>query len=145
MWRVLKIKADFIVQIRIAHACVLPGILVLMSCMSPPYTGHKLPGVWTMEKVYEYDLDVTAKHNPQGNRWIEFRKDGSFVSGGEPFGRNTGKWNIDSTNSILYIDSDVDDDDSEWRVEIKHNQMTWRGIGHPRKENTLLVHKRASE
>ncbi len=95
-----------------------------------------------MYKVYEYEKDVTEKHNPKNDRWIEFKPDGSFTSGGEPFGQNTGKWTADNEKSVLYIDSDVDDDDSEWKISFADDQMVWTGIGHPRKENTKLVHKR---
>lgn len=60
-------------------------------CRQAGKTESKIIGTWTMERVYEYDVDVTAKHNPKGDRWIEFKTDGSFVSDGEPFGRNTGR------------------------------------------------------
>lgn len=106
---------------------------------------QQLVGAWTMEKVYEYENDVTEKHNPQGNRWIELKEDGTFISDGDPYGRNTGRWSVDNKNSILYIDSDVDDDDSEWKVSFEGDQVIWTGIGHPRKENTRLVHKRIVE
>ena len=95
-----------------------------------------------MEKVYEYGKDVTESHNPQHDRWIEFKDDGTFVSDGTPFGRNTGRWKVDNETSILYIDSDVDDDDSEWHITFDKDLCTWTGIGHPRKENTKLVHRR---
>ena len=102
----------------------------------------KILGTWSMYKVFEYDKDVTEKHNPKNNRWIEFKSDGTFISDGDPFGRNTGRWKVDNKNSILFIDSDIEDDDSEWKVSIKGDEMIWTGIGHPRKENTKLVHKR---
>lgn len=102
----------------------------------------KIIGTWSMYRVYEYDKDVTEKHNPKDNRWIEFMPDGTFISDGDPFGRNTGRWKVDNKKSILIIDSDVDDDDSEWNLSFKADEMIWTGIGHPRKENTKLVHKR---
>jgi hypothetical protein len=98
-----------------------------------------------MDKVYEYGNEVTEKHNPKNDRWIEFKADGSFISDGEPFGRNSGRWTTDNDKSILYIDSDVDDDDSEWKVTFDKDQITWTGIGHPRKENTKLIHKRKTD
>ena len=99
-------------------------------------------GKWMMEKVYEYDNDVTEKHNPKHNRWFEFNVDGTFVSDGDPFGRNTGKWTMDYENSVLFIYSVMDDDDSEWKVVVDGDQMTWVGIGHPRKQNTRVVYKK---
>ena len=98
-----------------------------------------------MDKVYEYGNDVTEKNNPKSDRWIEFKADGSFISDGEPFGRNTGRWRTDNEDSILFIDSDVDDDDSEWKVTFDNDQVIWTGIGHPRKENTKLIHKRKTD
>ena len=100
----------------------------------------KIIGTWSMYKVYEYDKDVTEKHNPNNNHWIEFKADGTFVSDGDPFGRNTGRWKTDNKKSVLIIDSDTDNDDSEWNVTFEGNKMIWTGIGHPRKENTKLVH-----
>ena len=120
---------------------LLTGILAT-SCNKPEKLDSKIIGIWMMEKVYEYDNDVTEKHNPKNNRWIEFKADGSFISDGDPFGRNTGRWTVDNTKSILYIDSDVDDDDSEWKVTFENDEVIWTGIGHPRKENTKIVHRR---
>jgi hypothetical protein len=68
-----------------------------------------------------------------------------FISDGDPFGRNTGRWRTDNDQFILYIDSDLEDDDSEWKVTFSGNQVTWTGIGHPRKENTMLVHRKKTE
>jgi len=116
--------------------------LLIVSCRKAEKLDSRIIGTWTMEKVYEYENDVTEKHNPKNNRWIEFKADSTFVSDGEPFGRNTGRWTADNNNFILNIDSDVDDDDSEWKVTFDQDQMTWTGIGHPRKENTKIVHKR---
>jgi hypothetical protein len=118
-------------------------LLILMSCTSSDTLDKKLIGKWTMEKVYEYDVDQTTKHNPKNNRYVVFNADGTFLSDGDPFGKNTGRWSVDNTKSVLVIDSDVDDDDSEWKVSIEGDETTWTGMGHPRKENTKLVHKRS--
>ena len=123
-------------------AILLLTTFLATSCNHSENLDNKIIGTWTMEKVYEYDKDVTEKHNSKRNRWIEFKSDGSFVSGGEPFGKNTGRWTTDNEKSILYIDSDVDDDDSEWKVTFDKDQIIWTGIGHPRKENTKLIHRR---
>lgn len=123
---------------------ILPALLTA-SCTQQERLDSKLIGKWTMEKVLEYGEDVTGKHNPNHDRWIEFNADGSFVSDGEPFGRNTGRWTTDNEKSILIIDSDVDDDDSEWSVTFEKDQTIWTGIGHPRKENTKLIHKKITD
>lgn len=114
---------------------------ITASCQSRS-AQDQLVGTWFMDKVFEYDKDVTEKHNPANDRWIEFKPDGTFVSDGQPFGRNTGRWKVDNEQSILYLDSDVDDDDSEWKISFDGDKTTWTGIGHPRKENTKLVHRR---
>ncbi|MBS1976284.1 MAG: hypothetical protein JST46_02865 [Bacteroidetes bacterium] len=120
----------------------LLATILAISCTQPGTLDNKITGTWKMEKVFEYGKDVTEKHNPKNDRWIEFKSDHSFVSDGEPFGRNTGRWTTDNEKSILYIDSDVDDDDSEWSVTFDKDQVIWTGIGHPRKENTKLIHRR---
>jgi hypothetical protein len=119
--------------------------LALVACQSASTLEERLTGAWTMHQVYEYDADVTEKHNPSGNRWVEFNSDGTFVSDGDPFGQNTGRWKADNETTVLIIDSDVDDDDSEWNVSFEGNLMIWTGIGHPRKENTRLVHQRKTD
>ena len=120
-------------------------LIILSSCGQSNKLDKNITGTWAMDKVYEYEKDVTEKHNPKNERWIEFKADGSFISDGEPFGRNTGRWTIDNEKSILFIDSDVDDDDSEWKVTFDNDQLIWIGIGHPRKENTKIVHKRKTD
>lgn len=118
---------------------------LIVSCGQSDHLDQRIIGTWTLDKVYEYTNDVTEKHNPKNDRWIEFKEDGSFVSDGEPFGRNTGRWKVDNEKAILYIDSDVDDDDSEWKVTFVQDKTIWTGIGHPRKESTKLVHKRKAD
>ena len=117
-------------------------MLLFISCTSSTTLDKRLIGKWAMYKVYEYGQDATEKHNPQNDRWITFNPDGTFESGGTPFGSNTGRWSTDKEQFILYIDSNVDDDDSEWKVTFNGDEMIWTGMGHPRKENTRLVHRR---
>lgn len=118
------------------------ALLFFGACNTSSKPENELAGVWAMHKVYEFGKDETEKHNPKKNRWIEFRQDGTFVSDGDPAGRNTGRWRMDEENAILYLDSDMEGDDSEWKVSFDGNETTWTGIGHPRKENTRLVHTR---
>lgn len=114
----------------------------IASCGQSEKLGKKIIGTWTIEKVYEYGKDVTNKHNPDKDRWIEFRPNGTFVSDGKPFGPNKGRWTTDDNNFILFIGSEVDDDDSKWKVTFNHDSTSWTGIGHPIKENTKQIHKR---
>ena len=101
-----------------------------------------LIGKWKMSKVMEADEDVTKDHNPDNDRWIAFKGDGTFESGGQPFGPNTGKYTF-SDSLILYLDSDAGpEDDSEWSVQFEDQTMTWKGVGSPRAKSFTLVHRR---
>ena len=102
--------------------------LFLFSCSSPKSLKEKISGKWYMSKVYEMGDDVTTRHNPQNKRWIQFNVNGTFESGGEPAGYNTGKWSIDLNNNILFLDSDAgEDDDSYWILKFEDNVMKWQG------------------
>ena len=130
-------------QKAILSLLIFPFLFIACSKSEPPE--KQIVGKWKMVKVYEYNIDVTATHNPNNDRWIEFTADGNFISDGGSFGKNTGRWKTDNEKSILYIDSDVDDDDSEWNVKFNNDEMIWTGIGHPRKDNTKLIHKRMED
>lgn len=118
--------------------------LIIVSCVPKNQQEDKLIGKWSMHKIYDGETDVTSEHNPKNNRWIEFKEDGSFESDGDPYGQNTGNWNIDAGKSILFINSDSDDDDSEWNISFKGDQTIWTGIGTPRKEGFKLIHRKES-
>ena len=47
---------------------------------------NELLGMWIMNQVLEDSTDVTDAHNPALNRWVEFSEDGTFESGGAPYG-----------------------------------------------------------
>ena len=127
----------------IFYLLIFPFLFI--SCNKNETLEKQIIGKWKMVKVYEYNNDVTSKHNPEKDRWIEFAADGNFISDGGSFGKNTGRWKADNEKSIIYIDSDVDDDDSEWNVKFNNDETIWTGIGHPRKENTMLVYKRMED
>jgi hypothetical protein len=114
-------------------------LLILAACGTNSRLEERLVGHWIMDKVIEQGVDVTAEHNPQANRWIRFNKDGSFKSGGDPFGDNSGSYEIENNRSILYIYSSEEDDNSEWNIQIEGNEMTWTGIGTQRKEGFKLI------
>jgi len=102
-----------------------------------------ITGKWMMHTVYESGNDVTKVHNPDVDRWIEFKSDGSFKSGGTPYGINTGSYNLDPRTLELFIDSDSgEDDDSRWTVRFEDDRMIWKGLGSERAENFRLVHVR---
>ena len=110
-------------------------LLQTVGCSSPdqasPVTqeaSSDLQGMWIMGKVYQDTLDVTDEHNPALNRWIVFNDDGTFESGGAPYGYNSGSWSLDNSSSELYLDSDAGEgDDSYWIIEDADTMMQWQG------------------
>lgn len=129
---------------RLIHLNFICISLLLVSCSSNKSLEKQILGKWTMEEVYDGEQNVTSQHNPQKNRWIKFNRNGSFESGGDPFGYNDGNWEFNKEKSTLFLDSKTDDDDSEWKLSFQNdNTMIWTGIGTPRQEGFKLVHKRA--
>lgn len=95
-----------------------------------------------MHQVFQDSTDVSNEHNPANNRFIEFFADGTFRSGGDPNGENTGEYSFDE-KGILFLDSDAGpDDDSYWSVAYSNSQMKWNGVGAPRAERFTIVHQR---
>ena len=121
---------------------IISVFLILVSCNNESSLDEQIVGKWSLDKIYEYENDETLKHNPNGNRYIQFNEDGTYISDGDPHGSNTGRWKVDNEKSVLFIDSEVEDDDSEWNVKFEDGLMIQTGIGHPRQENTKLVLKR---
>lgn len=81
-----------------------------------------------MGTILQNGRDVSAQHNPANNRWIELMDDGSFVSDGDPYGRNTGKWTFDDTTRELFLDSDAGEgDDSYWIVSRTGEELVLKG------------------
>lgn len=120
--------------------------LLIASCGQSEKLGKKIIGTWTIEKIYKNGKDVTNKRNPGNERWIEFKPNGAFESDGEPFGPNKGRWTTNDDKSILYLGSEEGDDKTKWKITFDHDSTTtWTGVGHPKKENTKLIHKRKSE
>lgn len=97
-------------------------------------------GTWALDQVMEASDDVTSEHDPHDERWIRFDANGSFESDGRPFGVNTGKWRIDESMNVLYLDSDTEGNDSEWAVFFKDDEMIWRGVGDARKATFQLFY-----
>ncbi len=117
------------------------GLVSITSCNAPTLE-EQLQGKWKMDKILQHESDVTAEHNPKGDRWISFDKEGNFYSGGTPYGENHGTWNIDASAKTLFLNSSVENDDSEWHLEIEGDNMQWQGIGYPCKEAFTLTFKR---
>jgi hypothetical protein len=127
----------------------LKGILLMVSylivggCISQHEDQEKLTGQWKMHQVCQKEIEVSQEHNPEMDRYIIFHQDGTFESGGSPYGKNTGSYEFDPENQTLYIDSNAgEDDDSRWKVNITGDTMIWQGIGSTYAETFKLVHLR---
>jgi len=95
-----------------------------------------------MIQVFDGENDATQRHNPKSNRWIKFNRNGSFESGGYPHGYNDGIWELDSEKMVLFIDSKVEGDDSEWNLSFEGEKMIWTGVGTPRQERFKVISKK---
>ncbi len=130
-------------QLKILFLSIL--IAVSFSCSNKQEPKQQLIGKWVMVMVYDGENDVTNEHNPKKNRWIKFNRNGSFESGGDPHGYNDGNWELDSEKLILFLDSNVEDDDSEWKISFEDNKTIWKGIGTPRQEGFKLIHEKENK
>jgi len=111
---------------------VITSLTIFTFCAKDKSLSEQIIGKWKMTKVMELSEDVTAKHNPDNNRWISFindaeiKNDGTFESGSGDKTENTGKWFINKDE--LFIDSDAgEDDDSYWQITIDEDKMHWKG------------------
>lgn len=99
-----------------------------------------------MVTVLEGNQDITPIHNPDNDRWIEFRKDGTFSSGGGPQGANSGSYQVDNHANTLFLDSDAGDgDDSNWQLQFRDHLLYMRGIGTNRQEMTTVICERQTD
>lgn len=104
-----------------------------------------LVGRWGMEAILDQGADVSDEHNPAGDRYIELYADGTFESGGQPYGRNTGRWTYTPTRRELFIDSNLGpEDDSRWVVTLRGGDvMEWGGTGSAFARRFRIVSRRA--
>lgn len=106
-------------------SALLLSAVLLTSCGAKKQ--KQLVGKWNMTKVYNDGVDVSSEHNPQNDRWVTFAEDGSFQSGGTPYGENMGTWSFNEAG-FLFLNSDAGEgDDSYWEVTIDKGRMTWTG------------------
>lgn len=105
---------------------------------------QKLEGKWMMHQVLQDDNDVSDEHNPYGERYIIFMEDGTFESGGRPFGSNTGLYRYSPEEGNLFLDSDAgQEDDSQWKITIDYDTMIWQGLGGEWANRFRIVHHRS--
>ncbi|WP_163715784.1 lipocalin-like domain-containing protein [Mangrovibacterium lignilyticum] len=114
-------------------------LLLLAACQ----TGNDISGKWMMHQVIQDGQDVTAEHNPHGDRYIILKPDSTFESGGQPFGKNTGKYSFNAGKGTLFLDSDTGpEDDSQWKVTLTKDTMHWQGYGSEWADDFELIHVR---
>lgn len=115
-----------------------------MSCS--PKLETQLIGKWEMQAVYDQGKDVSPEHNPANDRWVIFYKDKTFQSGGQPYGENSGKWEFNPKENILFLDSDAgEDDDSYWIINIEEKEMQWQGTKFEFAKRFKIVHERSEQ
>jgi len=91
-----------------------------------------------MHQVIQQGKDVSAEPNPNTDRWIEFRADGTFHSDDRPYGPNSGRYTLEALG-ILFLDSDAGEhDDSRWMYVIEED-ITWQG-GSDWAEAFVIIH-----
>jgi len=106
--------------------------------LSDPSKG--IEGKWMMYKVFQNGEDVTKEHNPHHERYLIFKSDSSFESGGRPFGKNSGKYSLNKAGNKLFLDSDAGtEDDSYWNFTISYDTMYWQGYGSEWAENFQII------
>ena len=104
---------------------------------------EQLIGKWKMTAVIQAGEDVSTDHNPAGNRYFIFKKDGTFESGGDPYGSNTGRYFVNNLTGTLYIDSSVGpEDDSMWIITLENDRSAWQGFGTEWAEDFVVRHQR---
>lgn len=125
-----ELLTAFAVATLLTHLAMAPTVRI----------SEQIIGKWKMEQVHEGDVDISNELNPDGDRWIAFKPDGTFASGGGPYGDNTGKYIIDDEAETLFLDSDAgEDDDSKWKVAFDGDKMVMSGIGTERQQRTKVI------
>jgi hypothetical protein len=123
--------------------CILIISSVLVSSGDTLSPSTWILGKWKMVTVLEGNQDITPMMNPDNDRWIEFKADNTFVSGGGPHGTNSGAYKILDVSKTLYLDSDAGEgDDSNWRIQFREDLLYMRGIGSHRQEMTTVISQR---
>lgn len=119
---------------------ILAVLTTLISCNN---SSNPIHGKWVMHQVIQDGKDVTLKHNPENDRYFIMHENGTFESGGQPYGENTGKYIFDTAAKTLFIDSDIGpDDDSNWKISFETGQMIWQGYGTEWAERFKIIHIR---
>lgn len=102
--------------------------LSIISCSTGKLTVSSLTATWELGNVYENQVNVTNRENPNRDRFITFYPNGTFVSGGAPYGDLSGKWIITEEKTLRIIpDKEGEVGSSEWNVSFDKEIMNWTG------------------
>ena len=118
-------------------------LLLLMFCSQKAELDKDILGKWEMKDLMILGADRTKDLNPNMDRWIEFKEDFTFESGGS-LGANTGSYQLAGNN--LLLDSDAGEgDDSEWRITFRNDSLIMAGIGTERQESSIIYNTRSTK
>ncbi len=113
---------------------------------------HLTSNYWVITAWVER-LDPELNRKNQG-RYYKFNADGTFESGQWAKQTGSGTWTYNGRNGHLYLDSSVDGEDGEWRIQMSKDGsiMIWVGTERfnsthiqTRLENLLFTPKNRQE
>lgn len=73
-------------------------------------------------------------------RWYQFAADGTFKSGKYKTSGAKGVWTFDPQTALIHIDSENDDEDGEWRIQMGKSGTVMIWIGTERyQQNSIQI------
>lgn len=105
-----------------------------------------IPGVWTIDKVYQGKKDITANDTIAQNQTMEFTREAKFMSyqGNEKI--DSGTFRVNEDHAILYLASESNTKPTEWNVWFDpKGTMTLKMIDADKKSESIrYVYRRTS-
>lgn len=89
--------------------------------------GFLTTGYWYVE-VYVKINDREAGQANRG-RWFQFNPDGTFSTGRYKGISAKGGWTYDPKTALIYIDSEKNDQDGEWKIQMGKSGMVMILVG----------------
>lgn len=82
---------------------------------------------WRMTKFLQQGHEVSKRFNPKGDRWIQFKDEGTYVAEGGPFPPTSGTFNLN--DNLLHLKSNEGpSEDVNWLIEIKKDKMIFKRL-----------------
>ncbi|MGK0388734.1 MAG: hypothetical protein ACI94Y_001466, partial [Maribacter sp.] len=82
---------------------------------------------WKMTKFLQQNQEVSKHFNPNGDRWIQFLDEGTYVAEGGPFPATSGTFTLE--DNILHLKSDEGpNEDVNWVIVIKKDKMFFKRL-----------------